>query len=139
MKVHRICGPVAVAHLVAVLCIVLGAAAAIACSPIRLNVDTHGNRLSREVLPLDDNAARYLNLYDAIEHLRPEYLRVRHDGPTTLAPVAYLDGLRLIDPEMLRHVPVAGVVEVRWVRPNLTSPLYGSRHQLGGGIFVRTR
>ena len=95
--------------------------------------------VSREILPLDEDAARYSNVYDAIEHLRPEYLTVRDQGPTQMVPAAYLNGVRLADPDLLRLVPVSWVLEIRWVRPNLTSILYGQSHHIGGGIFVRTK
>ena len=95
--------------------------------------------VSREVLPMDENTARYPDVYAAIEHLRPEFLTVREQGSTSMVPVAYLNGVRLADPEMLQLIPVSWVLEVRWVRPNQTSSLYGSRQHLGGGIFVSTR
>lgn len=114
------------------------AVAADACYTAGANRPASANFVSREVLPIDSEAGRFSNLYDAIEHLRPEYLKVREDGPTTLTPVAYLNGVRLADPTMLRNVPISTVVDVRWVRPNQTSILYRSSHQLGGGIFVRT-
>jgi len=88
---------------------------------------------------MDENTTRYSNVYDAIEHLRPEYLTVRDQGPTPMVPVAYLNGVRLADPDLLRLVPVSWAVEVRWVRPNQTSILYGHSHHIGGGIFVRTK
>jgi hypothetical protein len=114
------------------------AAAAGACYTAGANPSPRANFVSREILPIDSDVARFSNLYEAIEHLRPEYLKVREDGPTTLTPVAYLNGVRLADATMLRNVPIWSVVDVRWVRPNQTSILYRSSHQLGGGIFVRT-
>ena len=93
----------------------------------------------RDVLPVLDDAARYTNLYDAIAHLRPEYLKVRDDGPQHMEPVAYLNGVRLADPTLLQLVPVSSVIEVRWVRPNQNSALYEFRTHLNGGIFVRTK
>lgn len=119
--------------------LILGAAGPVACHASRLNLTADGYPVSREMLPIDENAAQYANLYDAIEHLRPEYLRVREQGPTTLVPVAYLNGFKLADPTMLRLVFLRDVKNVRWVRPNQTSLLYGSSQNLGGGIFVRTR
>ena len=139
MKVNHHCGLAAGIRTIASLALTVSATGVVSCYAARPNLASVPNPVSREVLPLDENAARYSNLYDAIEHLRPEYLRVRQDGPTTLTPVAYLNGVRLADLTMLRHVLVSGASEVRWVRPNMTSALYGSRHQLGGGIFVRTK
>lgn len=122
--------------LLAFLCVT--ATAASSCYTAGAHPTGGANFVSREVLPIDSEAARFANLYEAIEHLRPEYLKVREDGPTTLTPVAYLNGVRLADATMLRNVPIWSVVDVRWVRPNQTSILYRSSHQLGGGIFVRT-
>ena len=114
------------------------AAGADACYTAGVNSSPPANFVSREILPMDREAARFSNLYEAIEHLRPEYLKVREEGPTTLMPVAYLNGVRLADATMLRNVPIWSVADVRWVRPNQTSILYRSSHQLAGGIFVRT-
>ena len=138
MKVHRLCPPTAAARILAFLALVLGGAGAISCYTAGAH-QASVNSMSREGLPIDENAARYANLYDAIEHLRPEYLKVHQDGPTRLEPVAYLNGFRLADPTMLRLVPLWTAAEVRWVRPNQTSSLYGSSHHIGGGIFVTTK
>jgi len=119
--------------------LVLGAAGPVSCQASRLNLTADGYPVSREILPVDENAARYANLYDAIEHLRPEYLRVHEQGPTQLVPVAYLNGVKLTDPTMLRLVFLRDVKDVRWVRPNVTSMLYGASNHIGGGIFVTTR
>ena len=127
------------ARLVASLGFALGAAASVSCYTGRANPTIDGIQVSRELLLIDENAARYPNLYEAIRYLRPEYLKVRQQGSTSLVPVAYLNGLRLSDPTALRDVPVSNVAEVRWVRPNQTSALYGTNPHLGGGIFVRTR
>ena len=133
---HRIS---AGARIVASLSLALGVTGSVSCYTGRANPATSFTSVSRELLPLGEQAMRYANLYDAITYLRPEYLRVREQGPTLLTPVAYVDGVRLADPTMLRHVPVRDVVEVRWVRPNRTSTLYRASHHLGGGIFVRTK
>jgi hypothetical protein len=107
------------------------------------NVGAHASAtaipVSREILRMDENAARYSNVYDAIAHLRPEYLTVRDQGSIQMVPVAYLNGVRLADPDLLRLVPVSWALEIRWVRPNQTSILYGHSHHIGGGIFVRTK
>jgi hypothetical protein len=124
---------------IASLILTLSATLLTACQTTGAGEFDNAIHVSRNLLPIDSKAAAYGNLYDAIEHLRPEYLRVHQDGSTSLTPVAYLDGVRLADPSMLRIVPVSWVADVRWVRPNETSILYRASHQLGGGIFVRTR
>lgn len=127
-------------RIVASLSLALSAAGSVSCYTAGANPAATNSSLSRDVLPLDRSAMRYANLYEAIKYLRPEYLKIREQGPTTLVPVAYLNGARLADPTMLRGVPVNQAFEVRWVRPNQPSALYGfNPPHLGGGIFVRTR
>ena len=136
MSVHH---PMVGNTIVASLMLAFAATSVIACGAAGPHVSGNAPYVSRELLPIDQNAAAYDNLYDAIEHLRPEYLRVREQGSTSMVPVAYLNGVRLADPSLLRIVPVSWVLDVRWVRPNETSALYRASHQLGGGIFVRTK
>ena len=126
------------ARIVAFIGLGLLTAGLISCSTGRASFSLNADGVSREVLPLDD-ALAFPNLYDAIEHIRPEYLRTHEQGPTVLAPVAYVDGVQLADPQMLRIIPVRWAASVRWVRPNVVSPLYGFRPHLGGGIFVTTK
>ena len=128
------------ARVVAYLSLTLAAAGSVSCYTAGANPAAINTSLSRDLLPLDRSAMRYANLYEAIRYLRPEYLKIREQGPTRLVPVAYLNGARLADPTMLRHVPVNAAFEVRWVRPNQPSALYGfNPPHLGGGIFVTTR
>jgi hypothetical protein len=110
----------------------------LSCYTGRTNPAALVDQVSRELLPLEA-ALAYPNLYEAIQQIRPEYLRARAEAPMPSEPVAYLNGVRLADTQMLRIIPVSWAVEVRWVRPNVSSPLYGFRPHLGGGIFVRTK
>jgi hypothetical protein len=128
------------ARIVACLGLTLGAVGSVSCYTAGANPAATTNSLSRDLLPLDRSAMRYANLYEAIRYLRPEYLKVREQGPDALVPVAYLNGARLADPTMLRHVPVNAAFDVRWVRPNQPSALYGfNPPHMGGGIFVTTK
>lgn len=130
----------ALPRIAACLGLTLGAVGSVSCYTAGANPAVTAYSLSRDLLPLDRSAMRYANLYEAIRYLRPEYLKVREQGPDALMPVAYLNGGRLADPTMLRHVPVKAAFEVRWVRPNQTSALYGfNPPHLGGGIFVTTK
>ena len=126
-------------RVVASLVMVLAATGLASCDTVGAHAPGTAIPISREILRFDDNAARYSDVYDAIEHLRPEFLLVHDQGSTRMAPVAYLDGVRLADLDMLRLVPASRVLEIRWVRPNETSALYEFRPHLGGGIFVRTK
>ena len=110
----------------------------ISCYTARSDLGLQPNAASREVMPIEGDAARYANVYDAIQHLRPEYLQQR-EGPNAIVPAAYVNGVRLADASMLRLVPISWVVEVKWVRPNMSSALYQFRSHLNGGIFVTTK
>jgi hypothetical protein len=117
----------------------LGAVGSVSCYTAGANPAASAGYVSREVMPIDRNATSFENLYDAIRHLRPEYLRVREQGQRSIRAVAFLDGVRLGDPTMLRLIPADQAVEVRWLRPSRSSPFYRAGDELGGGIFVRTK
>jgi hypothetical protein len=116
-----------------------GFAGPISCYTQRAGLDAPVTVASREVMPIDESTVRYGNLYEAIQHVRPEYLRMRPEGAVTTVPVAYLNGVQLADAGMLRLVPMSWVAEVKWVHPNTPSALYEFKSHLRGGIFVRTK
>jgi hypothetical protein len=126
-------------RIVALLGLAINAAVSASCYPVRANPGSIAKHESREIMPIDRNAAVFENLYDAIRHLRPEYLRVREQGQRQLVAVAFLNGVRVGDPTMLRMIPVDQTLEVRWLRPTRNSPFYRSGDELSGGIFVRTK
>ena len=126
-------------RIVASLGLALGAAGSVSCYTAGTIPASTPGYVSREVMTIDRNAMGFENLYDAIRHLRPEYLRVREHGQRSISAVAFLDGVRLGDPTMLRLIPAYQAVEVRWLRPTRNSPFYRTGDELGGGIFVRTK
>lgn len=79
---------------------------------------------------------------DALRLLRPRFL-VPHGSP---APndarghpaIVYLDGQRVGLADALRTIPVAAIVEVRYLTPSTASLWYAPGHP-GGVILVRTR
>lgn len=133
---HRLAAGVRIA---ASLGLALGAIGSVSCYTAGARPADTAGYASREVMPIDRNAASFDNLYDAIRNLRPEYLRVREQGQRSIRAVAFVDGVRLGDPTMLRLIPADKAVEVRWLRPSRNSPLYRAGDELGGGIFVRTK
>lgn len=127
------------ARIAASLGLALGAVGSVACYTGGAKPTAVAGYASREVMPIDRNATSFENLYDAIRNLRPEYLRVREQGQRSIRAVAFLDGVRLGDPTMLRLIPADQAIEVRWLRPSRNSPFYRAGDELGGGIFVRTK
>ena len=106
---------------------------------------THPLLAQRGVIGADEIAhSPYGTLYEAVQRLRPEYLRTR--GVATFAggtmemasPVVYCDRMRLGGIEWLRNIQAADVVEVRFLSANEAQFRYGSGH-LGGVIDVRTK
>ncbi|MFO7261248.1 MAG: hypothetical protein DIU52_008825 [bacterium] len=80
--------------------------------------------------------------YEAIQRLRPEFLRVRGrislENPSASLPVVYLDDIRLGGPDALRSIRVADVYEIRYLGAADATTRYGTGHA-GGVIAVVTR
>jgi hypothetical protein len=73
--------------------------------------------------------------YDAIEQLRPQFLRTRANptvGGSRLDPVrVYVDGTPWGEPESLRSMRAEEVVRIRFIRPNDAQTRYGLNHGSG--------
>ena len=73
---------------------------------------------------------------------RPEFLRRRSDAaatdPTGGLPVVYMNGTRQGGTDVLRTIPAAVVVEIRYLSPTAASHEFGPFYP-GGVIAVRTR
>jgi len=67
-------------RIVASLVMTLAATVLASCDTVGAHASGTAIPVSREILRLDENAARYSNVYDAIEHLRPEFLLVHDQG-----------------------------------------------------------
>ncbi len=114
-------------------------AAAIACAPpsgARSARDT--NVITRQ--ELDASVAR--NAYDAIQNLRPSFLRTR--GTQTFDPTVstqasvYLDGQRYGDITALKSMMLDAIEEIRYLNPAAATNKYGTNHT-AGVIEVTTR
>ncbi|HYD53072.1 MAG TPA: hypothetical protein VEA99_10605 [Gemmatimonadaceae bacterium] len=77
---------------------------------------------------------------DMLRHVRPEFLAnrsrtLRLGAPTE--PVVYVDGIRLAEMAMLRHVATTSIVSVRYVRGIDAVVRHGADHE-SGVLFVTT-
>jgi hypothetical protein len=125
---------------VALSCILPAGACASGVSGARAGAGaaTSSSVYSREFLREGQFAPRG-TLYDAIAAERPEYLQPR-SGSTGLGvlPDAYLDGVRLIELDMLRQIPAQWVAEVRYLRAPIASAKFRRDHP-AGVIVVKLR
>jgi hypothetical protein len=77
------------------------------------------------------------NVYDAVQRLRPGFLRARSTATRTTAyPVVFVDGIRRGDPETLRTIPTRGVDEIRYIKALDATTRYGLNIE-GGVIEVK--
>lgn len=76
--------------------------------------------------------------YDAVERLRPRFLRPRATGggPATAYPVVYIDGVRRGTLEVLRSVATSSVLEIRYLSAADATTRYGLDVQ-GGVLDVK--
>ena len=114
-------------------------AAAIACAPpsgTRAARDT--NVITRQ--ELDASVAR--NAYDAIQNLRPNYLRSRgtqtFDPTVSTQAAVYLDSQRYGDITALKSMTLDAIEEIRYLSPSDATSRYGTNHT-AGVIEVTTR
>ena len=83
------------------------------------------------------------NAYDAVQMLRPSFLRARgvpsaaSGGMPDLA-VVYLDGMKMGDISQLQRIPTVGIVSIRYLSAIEANQRYGRGHE-GGAILVDTR
>jgi hypothetical protein len=111
---------------------VLSACAAMG-KPIEPRQPGNANELTGEEI----RASNYLNLYDAVEALRPLWLQTRSRG-TTRQPAevqVYLDNLHQGNTETLRRMSVTGIKELRYLDATSARIRY-PRVQLAGVIVV---
>jgi hypothetical protein len=86
-------------------------------------------------------ASRVTDAYQAVVHLRPEFLRRRHVRPVVPAmhssiPV-YVDDLHFGESESLRYVPLERVRQIRYLNSTDADLRWGGSHP-GGAILVTT-
>jgi len=119
--------------------LILLSAAAIACAPPSgARPARDANVITRE--ELDASVAR--NAYDAIQNLRPNFLRSR--GTQTFDPTVstqaaiYLDGQRYGDVTALKSMLVDAIDQIRYLSAADATSRYGTNHT-AGAIEVTTR
>lgn len=113
-------------------CLASACLGAAACAP----PSTLAGAPSRNLLRAAEVPASYrtFTLLDMLRDIRPEFLQnrahtTRVGGPTE--PVVYVNGLRLMELDMLRHVATRSLVEVRYVRGVDAVARYGLDHEAG--------
>ena len=77
-----------------------------------------------------------INAYDLVSRLRPSMLRMRNQtagdaSGSIMGPVAYIDDIRLGDPELLRTVMRATVREIRYISATDATTRWGTGHSNG--------
>lgn len=82
------------------------------------------------------------NAYDAVQMLRPSFLRSR-GVPSTVSgmpdlAIVYLDGMKMGDVGQLQRIPTVGIVSIRYLNAIDANQRYGRGHE-GGAILVDTR
>ncbi|MGH7688088.1 MAG: hypothetical protein ACREN3_00610 [Gemmatimonadaceae bacterium] len=85
----------------------------------------------------------FSNVYDAIQHLRPEMLRPRLANSSSSISSSedytvhvYMDNSRLGEIADLRNIPLVTVKEVRYLNPSQAMQRFGSGNP--GGVIVLT-
>ncbi len=113
-----------------------GGASAAGASPMRDPNVISSQELARENSP---------SVYDAIQHLRPEMLRLRPanasssiSAPDDYTVHVYLDNTRLGEIADLRSLPVTTVREIRYLDPAQAMQRFGSGNP-GGVILLISR
>lgn len=85
-----------------------------------------------------------LNAYDLVNRLRPSMMRMRNQtggsasSSDVMGPVAYIDDIRLGDPDLLRTVMRATVREIRYLSATDATTRWGTGHS-NGVIQVLTK
>jgi hypothetical protein len=109
----------------------------VACGAGRGRAGGSTNVITRQQL----EALETMSAYDAIQRLRPTWLRSR--GPTSLGggptlPRLHINTSRSSGLEELRTIPIHEVETMEYIGPGDATTLYGTGYP-GGVIEVRTR
>jgi hypothetical protein len=100
-------------------------------------------RQSDVILPTEIRAIQANTAADAVRQLRPEFLRSTPTNAFSKAPAlasVYLNGHYAGPLEVLSTIPVAAIVEIRYVTTSAAKSAFGSYCACDGGvILVRTR
>ena len=120
----------------AIAMIALGAALSACSKATNQSEAVTAPRSSPNLITRDEIAATRLdNAYEAVQRLRPAFLRARtiagstqNAGGSTVVqdyPVVYLDGLRKGGPDYLRTIPTREVAEIRYLSSTDATTRYG--------------
>jgi hypothetical protein len=93
-------------------------------------------RPQTNVLSRDEIAtAPVTNAYEAVDRLRPRFLRPHATGgrPATALATVFIDGVRRGEPEILRSVAVNSVMEIRYLTAADATTRYGL--DIPGGVI----
>lgn len=97
----------------------------------------------RNVITAEEIAStRVSNAYEAVQRLRPEFLRSR--GPVSIQnpdaglPVVYVDGVRFGDLTQLRNIAATTVQSIEFVSASDATTRWGTGHA-GGVLAVKTK
>jgi len=103
--------------------------------------ETTSTSSSRTLTQADLLGTREATLYDAIQRLRPQWLRARGANLTgaSILPQVYLDGSERGDIFELRQIPVLDVTGVSFMSASDAATRFGTRAGTGGVILVLTR
>jgi len=95
------------------------------------------NRVARtELLPLQETSVE-----TALRRLRPEWMRLNPSSRQIEAPTTasvYVDDVYTGGLEMLRLIPVAAVVDLRYLSPSRATDRFGSGCRCGAGVILVT-
>ena len=96
---------------------------------------------SRTLTQAELETTREANLHDAIQRLRPQWLRERMSGLSGARRFAqvYLNGSPRGGIEFLRQISLQDVADVRFLSASDAANRYGTTAGTGGVIEVRTR
>jgi hypothetical protein len=101
--------------------------------PVRADLPS---REFRRVSSMELASRGATDLYEALEQCRPRFLFPSRGG--SHPPVAYLDGVRLVDLDALRALHPREIIEVKLLSSAEATTLFGTGH-MGGALVIRAR
>ena len=122
--------------------VLLSLAASLLAAACATTAPSRAPFVGRDVLRATDVPANVqpASALELLQLVRPEYLKNRARSTRLFAPtepVVYLNGHRLAELSMLRHVSSRTLVEVRYLRGLNAIARYGLDHE-GGALLVTT-
>ena len=123
--------------------VVLGALLALTVSSAEAQATRRrGDRNKLTRIELDEAGSAMVTAQDAVRLLRPQWLRppvgdvassnvFGGSGGGATEIILYVDGIRQPDLEVLRMVPAAKLVELRYLDQNRGVQMYGPGHEFG--------